>query len=139
MNQLKETEINNLILDNITADEKFKIICRVKNFDIQEIAEEIYNIIDNNDYEYKDDYIGICGYEDESMEIEDKYYVDIDDNLLDTQDDWIKSHIEAYDITYEEAEQLDWFSYIIEDKFNNRQKEFIKLAIQCNIKRIILI
>ena len=136
----KETELNDCILDNITADEKFKIICRAKDIDIQEMAINIYKIIENNDnYEYKDEYIGICSYEDESMEIENKYYVDIDYGLLYSKDNWIKDHMNEYKwLSYEECEQMDWQFYVIENEFEEKHKKFIKLAIECGINRIIL-
>ena len=128
-----------MILENITPIEKFKIICKIKDFDIEEIGSEIYDTIEYNHYEYQNDYIGICAYEDESMEIEDKYYININDGLLYTKDDWIKDHMNDYDfLTYEEAELMPWESYIIEKEFNKTQKEFIKLAIKCEVKRIIL-
>ena len=103
----EETEINDCILDNITADEKFKIICRAKDFDIEEIGQEIYEIIENSDFEDEREYIGICEYEDENMDRHDVYRLDIDE-------------------------------YMLNDEFNNTQKEFIKLALKCGVKRIIL-
>lgn len=128
------------ILDNITADEKFKIICRARDINIDEIGEEIYKTIENYDeYEYKKDYLTICAYEDESMEIEDVFALNIDDGLLYSKDDWIKDHMDAYEwLSYEECEQMDWYLYVIEDEFTNEQKEFIKLAIECEVDRIIL-
>ena len=53
------------IVENMTAKEKFTIICRAKNIDIQEIGQEIYQIIENSDYYDKSEYLGICDYEDE--------------------------------------------------------------------------
>ena len=135
----EETEINDAILDNITADEKFKIICRAKNFDIQELAEEIYDIIDDSDLDDKDVYLGICGYENEYMDLCDKYCLYIDEYILDTKDDWIKSHMDEYeDLSYEECEMMDWNLYVFGDEFNDKQKEFLQLAIKCRINRIIL-
>ena len=126
------------ILENITADEKFKIICRARDIDIDEIGEEIYGIIENSSYEDKNQYIGICQYEDESMEISDEYYLDIDLYMLDTFDDWAKSHMEEYDLSYKECACLDWDLYVFGDEFNEQQREFIKLALECKVDRIIL-
>ena len=53
------------IVENMTAKEKFTIICRAKNIDIQEIGQEIYQIIEDSDYYDKSEYLGICDYEDE--------------------------------------------------------------------------
>lgn len=127
------------ILDNMTANEKFKIICRAKNIDIDEIGNEIYKIIENSAFEEKSEYIGICAYEDESMEISEEYCLYIDSYMLNGKDDWIKSHMNDYeDLSYEEAELMDWELYVFGDEFNNEQKEFIRLALQCGVNQIVL-
>lgn len=135
----EETRINECILENITADEKFKIICRAKDFDIDEIGEEIYRTIENSKYEDKKQYITIGAYQDESMEIDDKYLLEIDYDMLTTFDEWAKHHIDEYDISYEECQVLDWESIVLGDIFTEKQKEFIQLALDCGVNRIWLL
>lgn len=94
----EETEINNVLLDNITAKEKFTIICRAKNIDIQEIGQEIYQIIKDSDYYDKSEYLGICDYEDEYGDIQDRYCLNIHIDMLTTKDDWIKAHLDSIPI-----------------------------------------
>lgn len=134
----EETEINNILLDNITAKEKFNIICRAKNIDIQEIAQEIYQIIEHSDYYDKSEYLGICGYEDEYGDICDRYCLNIHIDMLTTKDDWIKTHINEYGGSYEEYEQAEWELYVFGDEFNDNQKDFIKLAFDCGVESISL-
>ena len=127
------------IIDNMTADEKFKIICRARKIDIDEMASIIWKIIDNSDLEEKNQYATTCQYEDEYGDIYPTYSLDIDHYLLDTKADWIKTHIDEYgDLSYEECEQMDWQFYVIENEFEEKHKKFIKLAIECGINRIIL-
>ena len=127
------------IIENMTADEKFKIICRIKNFDIEEIGQEIYSIIEDSEYEDKKEYIDICWYQDEYMDEYLVHYVNIDRDMLNTKNDWIESHINEYeDLSYEEAEQMDWHYYVFGDEFNDEQKEFIQLALECGVDRILL-
>ena len=102
---------NKDIIDNMTPNEKFKIVCRIKEFDIDEIGEEIYGIIENSEYEDKREYIDICGYEDESMELTNEYCLSIDSYMLDE---------------------------VFSNEFTDKQKEFIQLAIECNVKTIVL-
>ena len=134
----EETEINDILLNNITAEEKFTIICRAKNIDIQEIGQEIYQIIKDSDYYDKSEYLGICDYEDEYGDIQDRYCLNIHIDMLTTKDDWIKAHIDAYNISYEECEQTEWELYVFGDEFNDNQKNFIKLAFDCGVESISL-
>ena len=134
----EETEINDVLLNNITAKEKFTIICRAKNTDIQEISQEIYQIIENSDYYDKSEYLGICDYEDEYGDIQDRYCLNIHIDMLTTKDDWIKAHMDEYNISYEECEQAEWELYVFGDEFNDNQKNFIKLAFGCGVESISL-
>ena len=134
----EETEINDVLLNNITAKEKFTIICRAKNIDIQEISQEIYQIIENSDYCDKSEYLGVCDYEDEYGDIQDRYCLNIHIDMLTTKDDWIKAHMDAYNISYEECEQTEWELYVFGDEFNDNQKNFIKLAFDCGVESISL-
>ena len=134
----EETEINDVLLDNITAKEKFTIICRAKNIDIQQISQEIYPITTDSDYYDKSEYLGICDYEDEYGDIQDRYCLNIHIDMLTTKDDWIKAHMDAYNISYEECEQTEWELYVFGDEFNDNQKNFIKLAFDCGVESISL-
>lgn len=134
----EETDINDVLLDNITAKEKFTIICRAKDIDIQEIGQEIYQIIENSDYYDTSEYLGICGYEDEYGDICDRYCLNIHIDMLTTKDDWIKTHINEYGGSYEEYEQAEWELYVFGDEFNDNQKDFIKLAFDCGVESISL-
>lgn len=134
----EETEINDILLNNITAEEKFTIICRAKDIDIQEIGQEIYQIIENSDYYDTSEYLRICDYEDEYGDIQDRYCLNIHIDMLTTKDDWIKAHMDEYNISYEECEQAEWELYVFGDEFNDNQKNFIKLAFDCGVESISL-
>ena len=127
------------ILNNITADEKFKIICRARNIDIDEVASDIYKTIDTSNLEEKREYIGIGAYEDEYMDIYDVHKLYIDSYLLYTKDDWIKAHMDAYpNVSYKECELMDWDLYVIGDEFTEQEKEFIQLALDCEVTDIVI-
>ena len=126
------------IVENMTAKEKFTIISKAKNIDIQEISQEIYQIIENSDYYDKSEYLGICDYEDEYGDIQDRYCLNIHIDMLTTKDDWIKAHMDEYNISYEECEQAEWELYVFGDEFNDNQKNFIKLAFDCGVESISL-
>lgn len=134
----EETEINDCILDNITADEKFKIICRTKNIDIQEMAIDIYKIIENSDLGEKSDYLSICEYQDEYMDVYNVYQLYIYSDMLYTFDEWAKAHMKDYDVSYDECKYLEWELYIIEQEFSEEQKDFIKLALKCGVDSIVI-
>ena len=58
--------------------------------------------------------------------------------MLTTKDDWIKAHMDEYNISYEECEQAEWELYVFGDEFNDNQKNFIKLAFDCGVESISL-
>lgn len=125
------------ILDNITANEKFKIICRARKIDIDEMASTIWKIIDNSDLEEKKEYATTCQYEDEYGDMYPTYSLNIYYDLLDTKEDWIKTHMDEYeDLSYEECDQMDWYLYVIGDEFTKEQREFIQLALDCEVTSI---
>lgn len=126
------------ILNNMTNNEKFKIMCKIKDIDIDEIGNQIYKTIESSNYEDIEHYLGICCYEDESMNLYDEYCLYLDYDMLTTFDDWAKNHMEEYDISYEECKCLDWESYVLGDLFNDEEKEFIKLALKYNVDSIVL-
>lgn len=93
------------ILNNITPKEKLNIICRARNINKEEYCIDIYKTIRDSNYIDKNEFIGICAYEDEYMDIYDKFCIYIDENIL----------------------------KIFKEELNNKEKEFIKLALECKI------
>ena len=128
------------IVENMTAKEKFNVICRIKQIDEQEMAQSIYDIIESSDLADKGIYQGyVCiEPEDEWNEQYNRRCLKIEYSLLETFDDWAKAHMEEYDISYKECQCLDWELEIIEQEFSEEQKEFIKLALECKIDYITL-
>lgn len=128
------------IVDNMTAKEKFNVICRIKQIDKQEMAQSIYDIIESSDLSDKGAYQGYVCIEDEDEwnEHYNKRCLNIDDSLLETFDDWAKVHIETYDVSYEECQYFDWELDIIEQEFSKKQKDFIKLALECGVDYVLV-
>jgi len=119
------------IMDNITANEKFEIICRARDIDIEEIGQEIYHIIDNSQYYDKAQYLSIGTYQDEYGDMYDVHTLYFDEYMLDTKDDWIQEQ-------WEDCEDSEWELYVFGDEFNEEQKDFIKLALECEVNGILL-
>ena len=86
----------------------------------------------------KIEYIGTYRYEDEYGNIQKRYFLNIYIDMLTTKDDWIKAHMDEYNISYEECEQAEWELYVFGDEFNDNQKNFIKLAFDCGVESISL-
>ena len=128
------------IVENMTAKEKFNVMCRIKQIDEQKMAQSIYDIIESSDLADKDIYQGyVCiEPEDEWNEQYNRRCLNITYSLLETFDDWAKAHMKEYDISYKECQCLDWELEIIEQEFSEEQKEFIKLALECKIDYITL-
>ena len=40
------------------------------------------------------------------------------------------------DLSYEECDQMDWYLYVIGDEFTKEQREFIQLALDCEVTSI---
>lgn len=142
--QEKEHEIEEIyreecsILNAMTNEEKFHFLCKLKNIDEVEMAIDIYKTIECSDLEDTSEYLDIIRYQDEYMEEYDVYALFFDSSMLYTFDDWAKDHMKEYDISYEECKCLDWELTVIGNEFNEEQKEFIKLALQHKVEKIII-
>ena len=134
---------NKELLDNMSADEKFDIICRTKNINKYEILKELYITITTSVfYENDDAHIGeysrsstdgwSCGEEfggkliflDEYLltreEAEQKYFEEY------------KEDIESGEVSIDGSDIQEWIDecYIIVSK---KEKEFIEVALECGI------
>lgn len=120
----KETEINNIILNNITADEKFKIICRAKNIDIDEICRDIINKIEYSDIEDKQSLISKNELWDEDYVFVIKEYneLHIDKTLLFNREEAIN----FFEVSNDEIEEL-WV------ELNEAEKELVQIALNCKV------
>lgn len=78
------------IVENMTAKEKFNVMCRIKQIDEQEMAQSIYDIIESSDLADKDIYQGyVCiEPEDEWNEQYNRRCLNITYSLLETFDDY---------------------------------------------------
>lgn len=123
---------NDEIIANMTADEKFKIICRVKNIDINEIAYEIIEKIECSDIEDQAVYIGKHEVWDETMDyvIQEKnqLYVDYSKELLLNREEAIEFFKEDIENDLE-IEEL-WV------ELTQKEKDFLKLAMNVGVKTI---
>ena len=126
------------ILNVMTNEEKFHFLCKSKNIDEVAMAIDIYKTIEYSDLEDTSEYIDVIRYQDEYMEEYDVDALFFDSSMLYTFDDWAKDHMQEYDISYEECKCLDWESTVIGDEFDEEQKEFIKLALQYKVEKIII-
>lgn len=126
----KETEINDLILDYITKDEKFKIICRGKDINIDETTESIIRKIKNSNIEDKDAYIG-------KHEIwDDEYWYIIKEyDVLFVEENLIWSKEQAMKFFKNDIENKNELQYLWIE-LNNNEKDFLKIAIDCEIDTI---
>ena len=120
----KETKINSLILDNINPDEKFKIICRAKNIDINEICRNIINEIEYSNIADKQSFISKQELWDEDYVFAIKEYneLHIDKTLLFSREEAIN----FYKVSNDEIEEL-WI------KLNENEKELVKIALDCKV------
>ena len=133
---------NQELLDNMTANEKFDIICRTKNIDEYEMLKKLYRTITTSVfYENDDMHIGeysrsstdgwSCGEEfggklifldNECFltrtEAEQKYFEEF------------KEDIEDGEVSTDGSDIQEWIfeNYIIID---NEEKEFIEMALEC--------
>ena len=123
----KETKINSLILDNINPEEKFKIICRAKNINIDEICRDIIDKIEYSNIEDKLSFISKNEIWDEDYVFVIKEYneLHIDKTLLFNKEEAIK----FFEVSKDEIEEL-WI------KLNEKEKELIKIALDCKIHDI---
>lgn len=120
------------IIENMTADEKFKIICRIKNIDIDEIAYEIIEKIECSDIEDKAVYIGTNEVWDETMTYvikeKNQLYIDYSKELLLNREEAIEFFKEDIENDWE-IEQL-WI------ELTQEEKDFLKLAMDIGVKTI---
>lgn len=128
---------NEKIVKNMTADEKFDIICRINHFNKIEMAQSIRQAIKNSNYCDKDEYVTTYTYSNNNEQSE-RDSLELDYDMLNSFDDWAKAHMEAYDITYEECKMLNYDMYILSDILTKRQQKFIQLALENNVNRILI-
>ena len=111
-----------IVNNNITADEKFDIICKILNINKEEMIQSIISEIENL-YDYAQD-----KYMNESVlfldEIENETYNNVKMSHLEEYNDGRIGDFDAMDF---DCEYLD----LDTDKMN-----FIRLAIQCGLKKI---
>lgn len=120
----EETEINSIILDNINADEKFKIICRAKDIDIDEICRDIIDKIEYSDIEDKQSFISKQELRDEDYVFAIKEYneLHIDKTMLFSR----KEAIDFFEVSNDEIEEV-WI------ELNEAEKELIQIALNCKV------
>lgn len=116
--------IDEIILQNITEKEKFKIICRAKNIDINEICRDIIDKIEHSDIEDKQSLISK-----NELWDEDYVYVIKEYNELHIDETFLFNKEEAinfFEVSDNEIEEL-WI------ELNETEKELIQIALNCKI------
>lgn len=129
--QSNEYEISNdEIVANMTANEKFTIICRAKNIDKDKMTESIIRAIQDSYIEDKDAYIGEQEvWDDEYIHITHIYHeLYIDESLTWTKEQAIKE--------FESDIDDDWELDELWIELNKEGKDFIKLALRCGIREL---
>lgn len=116
--------INEIILQNITGEEKFKIICRAKNINIDEICRDIIDKIEFSNIEDKQSFISKNELWDEDYTFTIKEYneLHINKTLLFNR----KEAINFFEVSNDEIEEL-WI------ELNELEKELIKIALDCKV------
>ena len=119
--------IDEIILKNITGEEKFKIICRAKKININEITRDIINKIEFSDIADKNALIrkGELWDEDYTYTIKEYTELYIDKTLLFNKQEAIK----YFKIKENEIKEF-WI------KLNKKEKELIKIALDCKVYNI---
>ena len=94
--------LESVIIDNMSAEEKFKIVCKIKKINYQDIIEKLIRRIQNSKIDDKDFYIG-------HTEIYDEEYWNVIQELtkLYIQDDLLWSKEEAIEVFKDDLSQ-DW-------------------------------
>lgn len=116
--------IDKIILQNITEEEKFKIICRAKNINIDEICRDIIDKIEFSNIEDKQSFISKNELWDEDYTFTIKEYneLHIDKTLLFNREEAIN----FFEVSNDEIEEL-WI------ELNESEKELIKIALNCKV------
>ena len=118
---------NDEIIANMTADEKFKIICRIKDINTNEITESIIRKIQDSEIEDKDAYIT-------QSEVWDDEYINVictyDELFIDKSLLWSKE--QAIDFFKDDIEDEEELKYLWIE-LNEKEKNFVQIALQCEV------
>ena len=122
--------LESVIVDNMSAEEKFKIVCKIKKINYQEIVEELIRRIQNSEIDDKDAYIG-------HTEVWDEEYIHIIQELTELyiQDDLLWSKEEAIEVFKDDLSQ-DWELDKLWIETTEEEKEIIKIAQECKLNEI---
>ena len=126
--QSNDYEISNdEIVANMTANERFKIICKIKDIDIDEMTESIIRKIQDSEIEDKDVYIG-------QSEVWDDEYINVicvyDELFIDKSLLWSKE--QAIDFFKDDMEDEDELKYLWIE-LNEKEKNFVQIALKCKV------
>lgn len=118
---------NDEIVANMTADEKFKIICKIKDIDADEITESIIRKIQDSEIEDKDAYIT-------QSEVWDDEYINVicvyDELFIDKNLLWSKE--QAIDFFKDDIEDEEELKYLWIE-LNEKEKNFVQIALKCGV------
>ena len=120
------------ILKEIDEQEIFKIICKIKNIDYEEIIGNLIQRINESDIEDKEMYIS-------EQETWDSEYIHIikEEDVLNIYDDLLWNKEEA--INFFKKDYGDETEEILDELWietNDKEKEIIKIAKECNTDEI---
>lgn len=122
--------LESVIIDNMSAEEKFKIVCKIKKINYQDIIEKLIRRIQNSEIDDKDFYIG-------HTEIYDEEYWNVIQELtkLYIQDDLLWSKEKAIEVFKDDLSQ-DWELDKLWIETTEEEKEIIKIAQECKLSEI---
>jgi HD-GYP domain-containing protein (c-di-GMP phosphodiesterase class II) len=121
---------NDKIVVNMTPDEKFTVICRIKDINIDEMTESIIRKIKDSDIEEKDEYTY-------KQEVWDSEYVHIiaeyDRLYIDESLTWSKDQALEF---FQEDLNNEWELGELWIELAEEEKNFIRLALQCKVREL---
>jgi len=120
------------ILKEIDEQEIFKIVCKIKNIDYEEIIGNLIQRINESDIEDKEMYIS-------EQETWDSEYIHIikEEDVLNICDDLLWNKEEAINIFKEDyGDEIEEILDELWIETNDKEKEIIKIAKECNTDEI---
>lgn len=118
------------ILKEIDEQEIFKIVCKIKNIDYEDIIENLIQKIKESNIDDKQIYIS-------EQETWDEEYIHIvkEEDVLNIEDELLWSREEAIDFFKDDIEN-EWELEELWIETTDEEKEIIKIAKECNTDEI---
>ena len=121
---------NDEILKQVSKDEIFEIVCKIKEIDYTDIISNLIIRIQDSKIEDKAIYI----YEQETWDEEDVHIIK-EENVLNIEDELLWSREEAIDFFKDDIEN-EWELEELWIETTDEEKEVIRIAKECGINEI---